>query len=51
MGHDRKDPSLINVLVNQNSGAEEQITLLTPVKAQGNIEDWLMVGLMLACVC
>ena len=49
MGHDRKDPSLINVLVNQNSGAEEQITLLTPVKAQGNIEDWLMVILKNMC--
>jgi len=39
--HDTKDKSQIKVIVSRQGTAEEKIQLLKPVKAQGNIEDWL----------
>ncbi len=40
--HDRKDKTIIREMINRDSGAEERIAFRKPVKATGNIEDWLM---------
>jgi dynein heavy chain len=40
--HDKADPSLINAIVSRKGRDEERIPLESQVKAQGNIEEWLM---------
>jgi dynein heavy chain len=43
VAHDPKDPTRILEFVNRDGGAEERIGFANPVKAVGNIEDWLLV--------
>jgi dynein heavy chain len=39
--HDKKDKSFIRELISREGNADERIVLRRPVKAAGNIEDWL----------
>jgi hypothetical protein len=39
--HDKKDKVIIKEMISREGRAEERITFRRPVKAQGNIEDWL----------
>jgi dynein heavy chain, axonemal len=39
--HDENDPSIIVSIVSKEGNAEEKIKLNSPVKAVGNVEDWL----------
>jgi dynein heavy chain len=41
--HDRKDKTIIRELISREGTADERIMLRRPVKAVGNIEDWLGV--------
>jgi dynein heavy chain len=40
--HDKKDKSIIRDIISREGRAEETINLRRPVRAAGNIEDWLM---------
>jgi len=40
--HDRKDKTIIREMINRDCGSEERIPFHKPVKAVGNIEEWLM---------
>jgi dynein heavy chain len=44
--HDKKDKALIREIISREGSSDERITLRRPVKAAGNIEDWL--GVLLA---
>ncbi len=39
--HDKRDKALIKAVISREGRAEERIELRRPVKAAGNIEDWL----------
>jgi dynein heavy chain, axonemal len=40
--HDKRDRAQINEIVSREGRAEERVPLLHPIKAVGNIEEWLM---------